>query len=226
MAKILLVDDDVILGDALSGAFFSEGIPLEVVTSGEDALQLLQNNEFEVLLFDWNLPGINGLELCKRYRNAGGMNFIIFLTSEGDMEHKEQALDAGGDDYLVKPFDIRELFARIRAALRRSRTRIDEIITIGDVSLTPESRLLKIGSKELQLTPRENSILDFLMRNKNRPYSAGRLLSAIWASDADVTVDNVRVLVGNLRKKLATVERGDFVKTVHNSGYVVEDKSV
>ncbi|MBU6454846.1 MAG: response regulator transcription factor [Cyanobacteria bacterium REEB67] len=223
MAKILLVDDDIVLGDALKEAFTAEKLALEVVTSAEDALQLLRHYQFDVLLFDWNLPGMSGVELCRKYRHNGGLNFIIFLTSEGQIERKEEALDSGGDDYLVKPFDKRELFARIRSALRRSRDRIDEVMTIGDVSLTPTSRLLKVGAKELQLTPRESSILEFLMRNKNRPYSAARLLTSIWPSDSEVSADNVRVLVANLRQKLALAERKDFVKTVHNSGYVVEE---
>jgi DNA-binding response OmpR family regulator len=223
MAKILLVDDDIVLGDALKEAFASEKLALEVVTSAEDALQLLQHYQFDVLLFDWNLPGMSGVELCRKYRHSGGLNFIIFLTSEGQIERKEEALDSGGDDYLVKPFDTRELFARIRSVLRRSRDRIDEVMTIGDVSLTPSSRLLKVAGKELQLTPRESAILEFLMRNKNRPFSAARLLTSIWPSDSEVSADNVRVLVANLRQKLALAERKDFVKTVHNSGYVVEE---
>jgi DNA-binding response OmpR family regulator len=223
MAKILLVDDDVNLGDLLKEAFIREKMNLEVVTSAEDALQLLTHNEFDVLLLDWQLPGMSGLDLCKKYRHAGGMNFIIFLTGRGEMDRKEEALDAGGDDYLTKPFDTRELFARVRSVLRRSRERIDDVITIGDVSLSPTSRLVKAGSKEIQLTPRENSILEFLMRNKNRPYSAARLLAAVWSSDSEVTVDNVRVTMANLRQKLAILERKDFVKTVQSSGYVIED---
>ena len=107
--------------------------------------------------------------------------------------------------------------------MRRSLSRHETELKIGDVTLAPEKRLLKIGDSQLQLTPRENAILEFLMRNKNRPYSASLLLSAVWPSEADVTVDNVRVLVSNLRQKLARAGRTDFVKTVHNSGYVVED---
>lgn len=223
MAKVLLVEDDLLLAEMLMQAFAGSAFNVETAGNGEDALQLLQNFQFDFLLLDWNLPGISGLDVCKRFRQGGGLSFVIFLTSEGDISHKEQALDAGGDDYLVKPFDVRELMARMRSVSRRSLERLEEVITVGGVRFSPERRLLEAGSLKVQLTPKENSILDFLVRHRNRPFSAARLLNSIWPSDADVTVDNVRVLVANLRHKLGTIGCEGLVKTIHNAGYVVED---
>lgn len=225
MAKVLLVEDDLMLAAALQEELAGGPYQVETTSSGEDALQLLDHFQFDIILLDWNLPGINGLEVCKRFRQAGGLSFVIFLTSEGDISFKEQALDAGGDDYLVKPFDVRELVARMRSVSRRSLERVEDIISIGPVSLNPASRIIAAGGRQLQLTPKENAILEYLMRHKNRPFSALRLLNSVWPSDSEVSVDNVRVLVANLRQKLAAAGCADFVKTIHNAGYVVEDQS-
>ncbi|MBS1996330.1 MAG: response regulator transcription factor [Cyanobacteria bacterium SZAS LIN-2] len=222
--KILIVDDDLALGEALKDALLGQGYTVEVATSGEDALQLLTAFEYDLILLDWNLPGMNGLSVCRQFREANGLSYIIFLTSESDISKKEDALDAGGDDYLVKPFEIRELLARMRSVTRRSLKVIKDELKVNQVVLQPEERIASCNNKKIQLTPKEALLLEFLMRHPDRPYTGQRLFNAIWPSDADVSAETVKVWMSNLRGKLSKIGQKDFVKTVVGSGYVVESE--
>lgn len=223
MSKFLLVDDDVELGLRLKDYFLQKSINLEIAVSGEDAIQLLTAFDFDLILLDWMLPGVTGLDLCRYYRNHGGQTHIIFLTGEGDIDNKEKALQSGGDDYIVKPFDLRELSARIGSVLRRSINIINEAITIRGVTLDTQNRTLTTPLTALKLTPKEAMMMEYLMRHRNRPFSAGKLLSAIWPSETDVSVGTVRTAMHNLRQKLASAGQEFFIKSIANSGYVIED---
>lgn len=222
MTKILLVDDDLQLGDTLKDSFQEHGLSLEVATTGEDAVQLLENFEYDIILLDWNLPGINGLSVCQRYRQANGSSYIIFLTSENDIQHKEDALDAGGDDYLVKPFELRELFARMRSVMRRSIKIHNTQLKVKNVAFDPADRVVISNEKKVQLTPKEALLLEYLMRHTDRPFTGARLFNAIWPSDSNASAETVKVWMSNLRNKLAKIGQKDFIKTVVGSGYVVE----
>lgn len=224
MTKILLVDDDLQLGDTLKDSFQEHGLSLEVATTGEDAVQLLAAFEYDIILLDWNLPGINGLSVCQRYRQANGSSYIIFLTSENDIQHKEDALDAGGDDYLVKPFELRELFARMRSVLRRSIKIHKAELKVKNVVFDPAERAVFSNEKKVQLTPKEALLLEYLMRHTDRPFTGARLFTAIWPSDSNASAETVKVWMSNLRNKLAKIGQKDFIKTVVGSGYVVESE--
>jgi DNA-binding response OmpR family regulator len=224
LSKILLVDDDVLLGETLQELFLARDLNLEIAHTAEDGLQLLNAFEYELILLDWNLPGMSGVALCEQYRKNGGLSHIIFLTSESDVSKKEEALDAGGDDYLVKPFDERELFARIRSVMRRSLNSFSEEIKIGELHFKIDSRVIACNNKTVQLTPKESQLLQFLLRHRDRPYTGQRLFDAIWPSDADVSAQTVKVLINNLRDKLSKVGQRDLIKTVVGSGYVIENR--
>ncbi len=226
MSKILLVDDDELLGKELKEWFALSSLHLEVVLSGEDALQLLSAFAFDLILLDWNLPGISGLEVCRSHRKAGGQSYIVFLTGQGDIESKEKALDSGGDDFVTKPFEIREVFARIRSVMRRSLTLIPEILQMHDISLDPASRLLMRGEQKCQLTSKECALLEYLMRHPNRPFNAQKLLTAVWPSDSEASVDTVRTWMHHLRAKLASLGRQELIKTVAGAGYVIESNNI
>jgi len=225
MSKFLLVDDDVQLGTLLSETFRNRGLNLELALSGEDALQLLENFDFDLVLLDWNMPGMNGLELCKRYRKNKGRAYIIFLTGESDIDSKEQALDAGGDDFITKPFDVREVFARIKTVMRRLPAPVDDNVVINGVTLEPESNTLKAGENKIQLTPSESALLEYLMRHPNRPFNAQRLLETVWPSGSETSVESVRTRMKKLRQKLAVCGKPDFIKTVSGGGYVIEGEA-
>jgi len=224
MSKFLLIDDDLDLGHRLKDWFAAKSITLEVAVNGADGLQLLSAYQYDLILLDWQLPDTTGLEICKKYRRDGGETHIIFLTGEGSIDNKEDGLMAGGDDYIVKPFDIRELYARVHSVLRRNLDTIPEKLEIQGVVLDAQARCIQVDAATIALTPRECAVLEYLMRHANRPYTAQRLLAAIWPSDAEVSEGTVRTCVLNLRKKLAGAGKTDLIKQVVNSGYVIEKK--
>lgn len=222
MAKILLVEDDAPLASKLKEWFAQEGHLLEIAATGEDALQLFSSFQYEVLLLDWTLPGISGLDVCKSYRKSGGLANIIFLTGRGDITDKEEALNYGADDYVTKPFDIRELAARVRSVLRRPYTLLPNELTINGLVLDLKLNTIKYAEKQEHLTNKELSLLEFLMRNPNRIYSSQELAKLLWPSDNDTTAETVRSWMRNLRTKISTVTDTTIIKTIPKSGYLIE----
>jgi OmpR-family two-component system manganese-sensing response regulator len=221
MAKILVVDDDVELSEALADHLGVQGFAVEVCHTGEDALQLLGGFHYELIVLDWSMPGISGEEVCRKYRAGGGQTPIIFLTGRGDIHHLETGLGAGADDYVVKPFDIRELTARVKTLLKRRTGAYSEGLQVDGLKLDIESRSIRVGDKVIELRAKEISLLEFLMRNTNRVYSAQQLLEAVWPSDAEVTTGSVRTWMNLLRQKLADAGKPDLIETVPRSGYTI-----
>jgi OmpR-family two-component system manganese-sensing response regulator len=221
VAKILLVDDDIEIGEKLKEWFSVEGSHVfEWVTTGEDALQLLSSFGFDVILLDWMLPGQTGLDVCKHYRKGGGESKIIFLTGQTDIKDKEQGLDFGGDDYLVKPFDCQELSARIRSVLRRPNPApVSELLHRGDLSLDPKSRLLTANGRSVQLMPKESKLLEFLLRHPDESFDSAELNRALWPSEAELNSNTVRSWMRNLRAKLANLGKEQLIETIAGSGY-------
>ena len=224
MAKILLVEDDLELSQRMEDWFSLENHNLEVVHSGEDALQMLTSFEFDVVVMDWGLPGMTGLEVVKQYRKQGGAAPIIFLTRRGEIDNREQGLDCGADDYMVKPFDVRELSARIRSLLRRPKGLLPTELAIKGVKLELETRTVKVGEQSAHLMPKQCALLEYLMRHPNRPFGAKALLDAVWPSDSEASEDTVRTCMKTLRRQLSTLGKEDFIKTMLGSGYLIEDK--
>ncbi|RTL39206.1 MAG: response regulator transcription factor [Candidatus Melainabacteria bacterium] len=224
MSKILTVDDDKELTNALKLYLTSLGQLVEVCDNGEDALQLLSSFDYDVIILDWSLPGISGHDVCKTFRERGGQTPIIFLTGKEHVSFLETALDSGADDYMVKPFEVRELFARIKTLLRRrSGTYVPEL-KIGNLTLKPESNLLITTSSEIRLRVKETALLEYLMRHPNRTFNAQQLLNAVWPSDSEGTTNSVRTWMNLLRRKLESIGQTDLIKTISGSGYMIEDK--
>jgi two-component system copper resistance phosphate regulon response regulator CusR len=191
--------------------------------TGEDALQLLSAYSYDVIALDWTMPGINGDEVCKRYRGSGGQAPIIFLTGKEDVQSLELALGYGADDYLVKPFDIRVLNARVKALLRRAGNPIVPVLKIQDLVLDPEGSSITVGDQTVRLRAKEKALLEYLMRHPNRVFSSQQLLDAVWPADSDAATTSVRTWMGFLRHKLAEVGRESLVRTVLGSGYIIDD---
>jgi len=221
MSKILLVDDDEELSQYLIDWFSERPFVVEYVANGQDALQMLENFKFELVLLDWGLPDMTGLDVLKRFRASGGTTPVIFLTGENDIWNKEQGLDSGADDYLVKPFDVRELAARIRTILRRPAALLPTDSKIGDLTLDSAKRTISDGTTTVKLLGKELAILEFLARNPGRTISAKMLLESIWPSDTEASEDTIRTNLKTLRKKLAQVGKPDLVKTEWGSGYSI-----
>lgn len=223
LAKILLVEDDLELSERLQEWFKAQSDRMEVAHNGKDALQLLRSYQFDVVVLDWELPEMSGLEICLEYRRSGGQTPIIFLTGKSDIDSKQVGLDSGADDYLTKPFEPRELSARIKALLRRPQSLLSSELTFDGLALSVETRTIKVGAQTVHLMPKQAALLEFLMRNPNRAFSAANLLEAVWPSDSSTTEDSVRTCVKTLRRQLASVGKEDLVKTVLGTGYLIGD---
>src|SRR5262249_34277288 len=174
------------------------------------------------LILDWQLPGMAGIDICKEFRSQGGMTPVLMLTGKSAISDKETGLDAGADDYLTKPFHMKELSARVRALFRRASRGTSNILTIGDLVLDPSNYRVTRDGVEIQLQKREFALLEFLMRNPNRVFSSEALLERVWVTDADVTPDAIRVYIMRLRKKVDEGAKASLIQTVHGVGYKLQ----
>jgi two-component system, OmpR family, manganese sensing response regulator len=225
MAKILLIDDDLNLAENLSLWLCAQGDTVERVETGDDGLQMLSNYTYDVGIIDWMLPGLSGPEICSSFRRAGGVTPIILLTAQASIDHIEKGLKSGADDYLIKPFQFRELFARTRSLMRRPAALVPTGLTVAGVTLDPQQRSMVIADKTFHLMPKESALLEYLMRHPNRACSAQALLEAVWPSDTSASVETIRTWMRNLRQKLSEAGKEGLIKTVPAAGYMIEHES-
>lgn len=216
MSKILIVEDDVDLAGMLEQNLAREHATIEVVHSGLDALDVLAVSDYDLLILDWELPGATGVEICKWYREHGGTSPVLMLTGKSTIVEKETGLDSGADDYLTKPFSMRELAARARAALRRTSSSTSNVLQHAGYKLDPYKYSLARDGKPIALQPREFALMEFLMRHPGEVFSPEALLERIWRSDTEAGLDALRACVKRIRKKLADP---DAIETVHGIGY-------
>ena len=220
MAKILLVEDDASLAEVTRFGLQAQGHMVQVASDGRQALDNLVINKYDLIILDWMMPGMTGLEVLTSYRQSGGKLPVLLLTAKTLLEDKERGLDSGADDYLTKPFEHRELQARIRALLRRPSSLASSVLEVADICLDPASCTVTKGGKEVKLRPKVYSLLEFLMRHPNQVYSADAILERVWLDDAMVSTDTVRAHFKLLRKSLGLKE-GSLVRTVRNRGYML-----
>jgi|688.fasta_scaffold256298_3 DNA-binding response OmpR family regulator len=224
MAKILICEDDKSLNASVADVLRSERHTVETVFDGESALDLVETYDYDVLVLDIGLPGMNGKDVCRSARRAGKKCAILMLTGQSEVSQKIEGLDAGADDYLAKPFDWRELVARVRALLRRNIEGFtNSQVVVGNITLDFEARKVMQEGKEIHLTPKEFSLLEFMMRNKGRVFNAETLIARVWPADDDTSAEMIRSHIKNLRKKLDQEGQPSIFRTVHKVGYVVDD---
>lgn len=222
--KIMIVEDEDALAVLLRYNLEAEGYGTEVVTRGDEAELRLKEAPPDLLLLDWMLPGLSGIELMRRIRKgAGTMTLpVIMLTARGEEDERIRGLDLGADDYVVKPFSVPELMARIRRLLRRARPGLAaDLLTLGAISLNRQTRRVHQAGREVHLGPTEFRLLAFLMAAPGRVYSRQQLLDAVWGSDIYVDERTVDVHVGRLRKALAG--GGAVIRTVRGAGYAFNE---
>jgi two-component system, OmpR family, KDP operon response regulator KdpE len=203
--KLLVVDDDPSVRRTLHTTLYSLGFDIGEAGTGEEAIALCRIVRYEAVLLDINMPGKDGIETCRELRRLLPRIAILMLSVNDDHERKIEALEAGADDYVTKPFHMRELTARIRSALRRSRAsaaQSDELISIGDVELHPARRLVLKSGEPVHLTPKEFDLLHYLMSHAGLPITHSRLLHVVWGSEYANQVEYLRTFVRQLRKKL------------------------
>jgi DNA-binding response OmpR family regulator len=222
MAKILFIEDDPDLCLKVRNWLTRERHSVETVSNGREGLGLLRFYKYELVILDWNLPDLTGLEICKEYRSLGGRTPILMLTGKSEIKDKTSGLDAGADDYLTKPFHFEELSSRIKALLRRPAGLVDEVIKVGNLTLEPGSGSVENNGAPVALLPKEFALLQFLMRHPNQIFSAEALLERIWASDSDSSANTVRTYMYTLRKKICPKGAAQIIQTVHGVGYKLE----
>ncbi len=220
MAKILLVEDEPDISDLVATWLRNDHHVVEAVGTGEDALDLLRVYTFDLLILDWMLPGMTGIEVCRRFRDRGGSTAILMLTAKKHVDEKEVGLDAGADDYLTKPFELKELSARVRALLRRPVNFRGTILKVGPIVMdTSTYKVTKDPGDEIQLLPKEFALLEFFMRHPNQVFSAEALLDRVWASESEASPETIRTYIKRLRKKIDEQGKPSMVNTVHGVGY-------
>ena len=225
MAKILLVEDDRDLSGRVNEWLSFEQHAIESVFDGMAASQRLRVYFYEVVVLDWDLPRLSGLEVCKGYRSHGGTAPILMLTGKDAISFKEAGLDAGADDYLTKPFHLKELSARIRALLRRPvPSYTGNTLKIGGLELDPSTRRVTRNGEDLTLLPKEYGLLEFFMRHPNEVFSPDALLNRVWHSESDAAADTIYTYIKMLRKKITPEAPTSLIKTVHGVGYKMESK--
>jgi two-component system KDP operon response regulator KdpE len=201
-AKILVVDDEPQIRRVMRTTLTSHGYEVHDARSGEDALDAMQGQRFDLILLDVNMPGMGGLEACRRIRESSDAA-IIMLTVRSAEEQKVAALDAGADDYVTKPFGMPELLARIRAALRRLPAASEpSVIHAGDVEINPAARTVRVGGRPVRLTPKEFDLLHYLAQNADVTIGHTKLLQAVWGPDYGNEVEYLRTFVNQVRKKI------------------------
>ncbi|MCU7906061.1 MAG: response regulator transcription factor [Candidatus Thiodiazotropha sp. (ex Epidulcina cf. delphinae)] len=220
--NLLLVEDDEMLGDGIRTVLVRRGLQTDWVRDGLSAMQSLKNVSYDVLLLDLNIPWLSGLEVLARLRSAGNQIPVLVLTARSEVVDRVQALDSGADDYLVKPFDIDELCARIRALHRRYSGEEAEMLRHGDLMLDPSAHTVTIQNSKVSLSVKEFDILHSLMENMGRVMSRRKLSEKLYCLDNDVESNTIEVHIHHLRKKL-----GDHpIRTVRGVGYVIEKPGI
>ena len=222
---ILVAEDEDSLATLLNYNLEKEGYAVAVAADGEDALMMIDEKLPDLILLDWMLPKVSGIEVCRRLRaRTETRNIpIIMLTARGEETDRIRGLDTGADDYIVKPFSMSELSARIRAVLRRLRPGLaEDRVRIGDLVIDRVAHRVRRGGQEIHLGPTEFRLLDYLMQHPGRVFSREQLLDAVWGSDVYVEARTVDVHVGRRRKALNREASADPIRTVRSAGYSLD----
>ena len=219
MAKILVVEDETDLLNILKMSLEAQGHKVDVSLDGADAIEKLEHFKFDLVILDWQLPSKSGIEVLSQFRNGGGQTPILMLTGRNQSADKAEGLDTGADDYLTKPFDERELDARVRALLRRPHTYTGSVLALGDISAEQDTRRVFKGGKEVVLLPLEYNLLEFLLKHRGQTFSAEALLDRVWKTGTEVSEDAVRTVIKTLRRKIANKDGSSIIHTVYGVGY-------
>ncbi|MGZ4279820.1 MAG: response regulator transcription factor [Solirubrobacteraceae bacterium] len=218
--RVLVVEDDEEIAQVLQRSLRLEGYEVRVAVDGEAALDQSAAFNPDLVILDLGLPKLDGMEVARRLRSADDVPFLI-LTARDALEARVEGLDAGADDYLVKPFERQELLARLRALLRRRPPRGSASVMVGDLALNPDTHEVSRAGREIDLTQREFELLEYLMRNERIVVPRQRLLEEVWGYDPFATTNTIEVFVSNLRRKLESGGEARLLHTIRGAGYVL-----
>jgi two-component system phosphate regulon response regulator PhoB len=226
-ARIMIVEDEEPIGVLLRYNLEAEGYQVETVGRGDEAEVRLREAVPDLLLLDWMLPGLSGIELCRRLRLRSETERlpVIMLTARGEEGERVRGLATGADDYVVKPFSVPELLARVRALLRRAKPEhLSSVLKSGDIELDRETRRVHRAGREINLGPTEFRLLEFLMQSPGRVYTREQLLDGVWGRDVYIDERTVDVHIGRLRKAVKRGREVDPIRTVRGSGYAFNER--
>jgi two-component system phosphate regulon response regulator PhoB len=192
---------------------------VERAATGEEGLELLAVVPYDIIVLDWNLPGISGPEVLRRYRGNGGVAGVIMLTGKGTIADKEVGFSTGADDYLTKPFDVPELVFRVRGLVKRPPKSGTPALTCGELTMDTVAHTLKRNNEEIKLAPRDFSLLEFLMRHPNELFHADTLVARVWQSDSTATGEAVRMAISRIRKAIGPDDANSIIENVPRLGY-------
>jgi two-component system phosphate regulon response regulator PhoB len=226
-ARILIVEDEEPLTLLLRYNLEAEGYAVDSVARGDEAETRLRESPPDLVMLDWMLPGLSGIELCRRLRARPETKAlpIIMLTARGEETERVRGLATGADDYIVKPFSVPELLARVRALLRRAKPeRMAEVLTLGELQLDRVKKRVSRGGRDVDLGPTEFRLLEFLMERPGRVFTREQLLDGVWGNEVYIDERTVDVHVGRLRKALNRGHDDDPIRTVRGSGYALDER--
>jgi len=223
--KILVVDDERAVRESLRRALELEGYEIELAADGNEALYRLKssNAEPDAMILDVLMPGVDGLEVCRRLREGGSQLPVLMLTARTEVEDRVAGLDAGADDYVVKPFALEELLARLRAILRRTGDEAGEVMRFGDLELSPGTREVRRAERSFDLTRTEFSLLELFMRNPRQVLTRSIIFERVWGYDFGFASNSLDVYIGYLRRKTEAGGEPRLIQTVRGVGYALRD---
>ena len=224
--KILVVDDERAVRESLRRALELEGYEIELAADGQEALQLLETNgdaQPDAVILDVLMPGVDGLEVCRRLRRSGNRVPVLMLTARDEIENRVAGLDAGADDYVTKPFALEELVARVRALLRRVSPGDDELLRFGDLDLDPGTREVRRGGDPIELTRTEFALLELFMTNPRQVLTRSIIFERVWGYDFGFASNSLDVYIGYLRRKTEAGGKPRLIQTVRGVGYALRE---
>ncbi|MEM8503330.1 MAG: two-component system response regulator RppA [Cyanobacteria bacterium P01_D01_bin.1] len=224
--RILLVDDEVELTDPLTRLLQRQGYTVDVASDGHTGAQMALHDQYDLLILDWMLPKLSGLEICQTVRSHALSTPVLFLTAKDTLDDRVDGLDAGADDYLVKPFELRELLARIRALLRRPAPSVaaalPTVLQLGDLTLEIENQLVSRNNQSIELSEKEAQLLAYLMRSPNQLLTHAQIYNAVWGQDSVPSSNALAAQMRLLRKKIEQPHQPTLIHTVYGKGYRFE----
>jgi DNA-binding response OmpR family regulator len=223
-ARILLVEDEVKLARFIELELSSEGYQIQVAHDGLTGLTLARESPPDLVILDWTLPGLTGLEICRRLRTTGNKLPIILLTARDEVSDRVAGLDAGADDYVVKPFSIEELLARIRVQLRRHQEQAADLLQFSDLRLNRRTREVFRGERAIDLTAKEFDLLDYLLRHPRQVFTRDQILEHVWGYDFMGDSNIIEVYIRYLRLKLEDQGESRLIHTVRGVGYALREE--
>jgi len=223
--RLLIIEDEPGIAGFLKDGLEEEYFAVDVAYDGKTGLDMALINEYDLLIVDWMIPALSGIEVCRQVRKAGSSVPILFLTAKDTLEDVVFGLDAGANDYIKKPFEFEELLARIRVQLR-DKNRSEDALSAGSLTINPVTHQVFSGSTEITLTPKEFALLEYLVRNKDRVCTRSRIIEHVWDIHFDSDTSVIDVYITFLRRKLEAAGCGNIIQTIRGVGYIVREPGI